>query len=253
MDVLCVPCLSDNYGWLVHCRATGCTASVDTPDAGPLAAALDTKGWRLTHILNTHHHHDHVGGNEALVRKYGCRVVGFGKDAARIPGITDFVHEGDEVAVGNLKAAVIETPGHTTGHIVYHFPADKALFSGDTLFSMGCGRLFEGTPAMMHASLAKLKALPQETQVYCAHEYTAANARFAATVDPGNPALAARIEEVQALRAAGEATIPTTIGGELQTNPFLRWDDTGVQAAVGLEGGDAVSVFAKVRALKDSF
>lgn len=247
------PCLSDNYGFLVHDVATGATATIDTPDVDAINAALAERGWTLTHILNTHHHFDHAGGNEALKAKWRCTVVGCGADAERLPGIDVRVAEGDEVELGASRARVIETDGHTVGHIVYHFADDGAAFVGDTLFALGCGRLFEGTPAQMWASLSKLMALPDETLVYCAHEYTQANAAFALSVDGGNPALVERSREIDRLRAEGRYTVPTTIGLERATNPFVRPSDAGLRASLALADASDVDVFAETRRRKDNF
>jgi len=251
IDVRQFPCLSDNYGFLVRDRETGLVAAIDTPDADAVDAELEKAGWRLTHILNTHHHPDHAGGNEALKKRWNCEVVAPADEAERIPGVDRAVREGDRVVLGESEARVIETPGHTSGHIVYHFEADAVAFVGDTLFAMGCGRLFEGTPAQMWKSLSKLAALPDETTVYCAHEYTQANARFALSVDAGNPALVARAAEVDRLRETDQPTVPTTIAAEKATNPFLRAEDPALMEAVGAH--DAVSSFAEIRRRKDSF
>lgn len=247
------PCLSDNYGYLARDRETGAVASIDTPDPAAINAALTLQGWRLTHILNTHWHPDHAGGNLALKEKWGCRIIGPKGEAAKIPGLDEMVGEGDRVMLGASRARVIETPGHTLGHIVYHFAEDGAAFVGDTLFALGCGRLFEGSPAEMWGSLSKIAALPPDTKLYCAHEYTQANARFALTADPDNKALAARAAEIDRLRATGTPTVPTTVALERQTNPFLRAKDPCVQAAIGMSGASPVEVFAEVRRRKDMF
>jgi hydroxyacylglutathione hydrolase len=247
------PCLSDNYGYLLHDPDSGATAAVDTPDAAEIALQLDAKGWRLTHVLNTHHHADHAGGNLELKRTTGCTIVGPRADAARIPGIDVAVGEGDVVALGAHRANVFDTPGHTRGHIVYHFAAARAAFVGDTLFAMGCGRLFEGTPRQMWSSLQKIMQWPDETRLYCAHEYTQSNARFALTVEPQNRALQQRAATVARLRAAGQATVPTTLGEERATNPFLRAQSQDLRATIELTDAADVDVFAKTRALKDSF
>jgi hydroxyacylglutathione hydrolase len=253
LEIHMFPCLKDNYGYLVHETITGATAAVDTPDAAAILAELRSKGWRLTEIWNTHHHADHAGGNLRLKSQTGCRIVGPRADAARIPGIDVSVGEGDVLDFGGHPVEVYDTPGHTRGHIVYRLPADGVAFVGDTLFAMGCGRLFEGTPAQMWGSLQKMLRWPGETRLYCAHEYTQTNARFALTVEPHNRALVERAEEVARLRAAGRPTIPTTVADERATNPFLRPDSGELQATIGLTGARAVDVFAKTRALKDAF
>ncbi len=253
LEVHMFPCLSDNYGFLIHDPEGDVTAVIDTPEVAPINAALEEKGWKLTHILNTHHHFDHAGGNEVLKAQWACTIVGAANDAARIPGIDVRVADGERLSFGSTEARVIETPGHTTGHIAYYFPEDGVAFVGDTLFALGCGRLFEGTPEQMWNSLKKLMALPDETVVYCAHEYTQSNAAFALSVEPDNADLLARAEEIDRLRAAGEPTVPTTIGLEKATNPFLRPDSPNLQATVGLDDGDLVAVFAETRRRKDSF
>ena len=246
--------LSDNYVYLLHEPESGATAAVDPAVAEPVLAATRARGWRLTHILNTHHHGDHTGGNLELKRHTGAQVVGAGRDADRIPGIDVEVREGDTFLLGHAAAMVFETPGHTSGHIAFWFPDSHALFCGDTLFSLGCGRLFEGTAAQMWDSLAKLRDLPGDTRVYCAHEYTASNGRFARLVERDNAALVARVDQVARLRAAGRPTIPSTMADERAANPFLRADEAAVARAVGMEPGtDPVRVFAELRRRKDVF
>jgi len=247
------PCLNDNFGVLLHDPDSGATASIDAPDAAAVEAALAKTGWRLTDILVTHHHADHTGGIPTLKQHHKCRVVAPRAEAQRIAGVDETVGEGDAVQVGALKGSVIETPGHTAGHISYFFPADKLAFVGDTLFSIGCGRVIEGNPEMMWQSLLKLRRLPDDTRFYCGHEYTEANIRFAKTIEPGNAALAARAEEVTRLRAAGQPTIPATIGAEKADNPFLRADLPEVANAVGLAGSPAWKVFAEIRERKNRF
>jgi len=247
------PCLTDNFGVLIHDAETGATASIDAPAAAAVEAALAKTGWRLTDILVTHHHGDHTAGILALKQRYQCRVVAPRNEAQRIALVDQTVGEGDTVQVGTLAGRVIDTPGHTAGHISYFFPADKLAFVGDTLFSIGCGRVIEGTPQMMWQSLLKLRNLPDDTRFYCGHEYTAANIRFAKTVEPDNTALAARAEEVDRLRAAGEPTIPATIGAEKVENPFLRADVPEVAQSVGLAGSPAWKVFAEIRERKNRF
>jgi hydroxyacylglutathione hydrolase len=246
-------CLSDNYGVLLHDPDSGATASIDAPEAAPVEAALKATGWKLTDILVTHHHHDHTGGIEALKSKYRCRVVAPAKEAAKIPGVDETVREGDKVKVGNLTANVIETPGHTLGHIAYWFHDDKLAFVGDTLFSIGCGRVIEGDAEMMWASLKKLRDLPNDTDIFCGHEYTAANIKFARTVEPNNKALAERDAEAKREVERGLPTIPVTIGEEKKANPFLRADVPEVAAGIGLAGKPAGQVFAEIRARKNSF
>jgi hydroxyacylglutathione hydrolase len=253
LEIHRLPAFTDNYVWLFRYDDDGAAAVVDPAEAGVVFDALGDLGWRLSHILNTHHHPDHVGGNTALKEATGCTVVGAANDADRIPGIDVRVAEGDTVALGDHIAAVFEVPGHTRGHIAYHFAADRALFCGDTLFSLGCGRLFEGTPQQMWQSLLKLRALPDDTMVYCAHEYTNANADFALSVDPGNASLKARAEQVVRLREAGEPTVPSALGEEKRANPFLRADDRALQVAIGMSGADPATVFAEVRHRKDTF
>ncbi|HEX4409405.1 MAG TPA: hydroxyacylglutathione hydrolase [Xanthobacteraceae bacterium] len=247
------PCLSDNFGVLIHDPASGATASIDAPEAAPVEAALKKTGWTLTDILVTHHHGDHTAGIGELKAQHKCRVVAPRAEAARIAHVDETVGEGDKVKVGGLEAGVIETPGHTAGHISYFFPADKLAFVGDTLFSIGCGRVIEGNPEMMWHSLLKLRALPDDTRFYCGHEYTAANVRFAKTIEPNNKALAARAEEVAKLLSAGKATIPVTIGAEKQANCFLRADDAAVAQSLGLAGRPAWKVFAEIRERKNRF
>jgi hydroxyacylglutathione hydrolase len=253
IDIHMFPCLSDNYGFLIHDADRGLTAAIDTPSAAAIRAALAEKGWRLTHIFNTHHHADHAGGNAELKAETGCQIIGPRADAGRIPGIDIQYGDGDTFTFGNHSVQVFDTPGHTTGHIVYYLPEDAVAFVGDTLFSMGCGRLFEGTPGQMWASLQKLLRWPDATRLYCAHEYTQANAKFALSVEPNNPELVARSQQVDALRARDEPTVPTTLALEKATNPFLRPSSAEIQASVGCDGRDLVEVFARTRALKDAF
>jgi len=246
-------CLDDNYGYLLHDHITRVTACIDTPDVAAIETALAANGWKLTHILNTHHHYDHAGGNLELKEKTRAIVVGPHADAARIPGIDIRLSDQDDYYFGKHKAVIYETPGHTIGHVVYYFAAAGIVFVGDTLFSMGCGRLFEGTPEQMWHSLQKLLALPDETLVYCAHEYTQSNARFALTLEPHNNALVERAAQVAKLRAANLPTVPTTMGLERQTNPFLRPDSAELRATLGMLDADNVAVFAETRRRKDKF
>lgn len=244
-------CLTDNFGVLLHDPETGATASIDAPEAAPIEAALQQTGWRLTDILVTHHHADHTQGIAALKERHHCRVTAPRDEARRIAHVDATAGGGDRVRVGGLEARVIATPGHTAGHISYFFPADQLAFVGDTLFSIGCGRVIEGNPEMMWTSLLKLRDLPDETQFYCGHEYTEANIRFARTIEPGNTALAARAEAVEQLVAAKKFTIPATIGAEKAANPFLRADDAALAQSLGLAGKPAWQVFAEIRERKN--
>ncbi len=251
LDVVRIPVLKDNYVWLL--RSGDAVAAVDPAVDGPVEDELAARGWRLTHILNTHHHNDHVGANLVLKARHGLTIVGPRADRDRIPGIDIEVGDGETYVLGGAAARVFDVPGHTRGHIAYWFEAAGALFCGDTLFALGCGRLFEGTPAQMWASLLKLRALPDGTKVHCAHEYTQSNARFALSVDPGNAALRARARSVDEARAAGRATVPSALGEEKATNPFLRADDPAFARAMGLAGRPPAEVFAAIRAAKDRF
>jgi len=246
-------CFKDNYCVLLHDPSNGATAAIDAPEAGPVEEALRTTGWRLTDILVTHHHADHTGGINELKARHACRVVAPRNEAARIPAVDVSLREGDFVTVGSLVGRVLETPGHTAGHISYWFKSEKLAFTGDTLFYIGCGRLLEGSADMMWQSLLKLRGLPDETQVYCGHEYTAANVHFALTVEPNNPALRARAEEVVRLSETKRPTIPSTIGEEKAANPFLRADLPEVAKSVDLTDAPPVQVFAAIRARKDKF
>jgi hydroxyacylglutathione hydrolase len=247
-------CLQDNFGLLLHDDVAGAVATVDAPDGAAIAAELKRLDWPLTDILLTHHHLDHVQGVPLLKSLFpGARVVGAKRDAARLPPLDLEVEDGDEVAVGGSKARVIAAPGHTSGHILYYFEAEGVVFVGDTLFSLGCGRVFEGTMATMWESLGKIAALPHETRVYCGHEYTLSNGKFAAAVDPSNASLRQRILEVEALRRAGRATLPTTIGLERATNPFLRANDPGLRRSVGMADADPAAVFGALRERKNRF
>ena len=253
LEIERVPVLQDNYVWLAHEPGANLTAVIDPAVAAPVMAAAKARGWTITHVLNTHHHPDHVGGNLEIKQATGCTIVGPSHDRDRIPGLDVEVSDGGSYDFGQERAEVFFVPGHTRGHIAYWFAASDALFCGDTLFIMGCGRLFEGTPEQMWKSLSRLRTLPASAKIYCAHEYTQSNARFALTVDPANDDLKARAAWVDRMRADGKATVPGTLGDERKTNPFLRADTPGVAAAVGLAGADAVKVFAEVRRRKDVF
>src|SRR4051794_27923461 len=244
-------CRSDNFGVLIHDSETGRTASIDAPEAAPIEAALRRQGWTLTDILVTHHHEDHVEGIEALKASSGCRVVANAADAHRIPAVDETVSPGGTVSVGTLEARVIDTPGHTVGHIAYWFEAAKILFAADTLFSLGCGRVLEGTMSQMWRSLEALRTLPDDTQVYCGHEYTLSNARFAISVDPSNEALKRRAAEVETQRSRHQFTLPVLLGAEKRENPFLRADDATIAAQLGMSGADPVAVFTELRERKN--
>jgi hydroxyacylglutathione hydrolase len=250
-EVRLFTCLSDNFGYLIHDPATKATASIDAPEAAPIIKALDAAGWTLTDILVTHHHHDHVGGIPELKQKYGCRVVAPHDKTTKIGDVDLRVGNAEIVKVGNLLARVLETPGHTLDHISYVFDAEKTLFAADTLFSIGCGRVFEGTYPMMWDSLLKLRALPDDFKLYCGHEYTASNVKFALTVEPDNAALTARAEEVTRLRAAGRPTIPSLLGEEKKANVFLRADDPAVAVKLHMKGASAADVFGELRERKN--
>src|ERR1700749_998753 len=235
-DIRTFPCLNDNFGYLIHDPATKATASIDAPEAAPVIQALEREGWTLSDILITHHHHDHVGGVAALKRKYQCRVVAPHDKTTKIADVDLRVAHGDIIKVGNLIPRVLETPGHTLDHISYVFDGEKALFAADTLFSIGCGRVFEGTFPMMWDSLLKLRAVPDDFSLYCGHEYTASNVKFALTVDADNPALQARAAEVTKLRADNKPTIPVLLGDEKKSNVFLRADAGDVAAKLHMKG-----------------
>ena len=246
------PALSDNYGVLIHDPASDVTASIDAPEAHAVLDALARTGWRLTHILTTHHHHDHTGGNAALKAQTGCTIVGPRAEATKIPGLDKAVGEGDSFEFGQFEVRVLDVPGHTAGHIAYWLPEAKVAFVGDTLFAMGCGRLFEGSAETMWTSLGKLMALPSDTALYCGHEYTASNAAFALTVEPENAQLVARADEVRKARERGEPTLPTRLDVELETNPFLRASSPDIQQRLGMIGEPLWKVFGEIRRRKDN-
>ncbi|WP_322864975.1 hydroxyacylglutathione hydrolase [Aquicoccus sp. G2-2] len=254
LDLVTIPCLSDNYAFLAHCPDTGDTAVIDLPEAAPILAALNERGWHLTHILLTHHHYDHIDGLDEVKAAFpDAVVIGAEADAERLPPLDLKVKENATITVGIEWVRVLDVSGHTVGHIAYHFPESGYVFTGDSLMALGCGRLFEGTPAQMFDSLSKLAALAPDTLICSGHEYTLANAKFALTVEPGNAALQKRARDTEEARAAGQPTVPSTLRLELDTNPFLRADSAEVQQAVGLPGGDPAAVFAAVRKAKDDF
>jgi hydroxyacylglutathione hydrolase len=253
LEIEQIPILSDNYVYLVREPRAGATGVVDPGVAPPVLERLQRKGWTLDWILITHHHGDHTGGNLELKQATACRIVGPKKDAARIPGIDLGLVEGDRFRLGEAEAEILETPGHTLGHISYWFGDAEALFCADTLFSLGCGRVIEGQFEQMWDSLSKLARLPDDALVYCAHEYTQANARFALTIDPDNPALRARAAEADRQRAAGQPTVPTRLGAERAANPFLRPQDAAIRRRLGMPDAGDAEVFAEIRKRKDRF
>lgn len=252
-DLITIPCLSDNYAYLLRDHSSGEVAAIDVPEAAPLAAELAARGWTLRQVWLTHHHFDHVEGLADLLAAHPATVVGAAADAHRLPALDVQVAEGDVVALGALEAQVLDVSGHTVGHIAFYVPGAQAVFTADSLMALGCGRLFEGTPAQMWTSLQKLMALPPETTVCSGHEYTASNAKFARTVDPSNPALISRISEIEAARAQGQPTVPSPLATELSTNPFLRPADAGIRATLGMQDASDTAVFTEIRKRKDNF
>ena len=251
LHLVTVPCRSDNYAFLIHDEGTGRTALIDAPEAAPIAAALAARGWTLSDILITHHHGDHVEGIPAL--RAGARVIGAAADAHRLPELDLAVSPGDSFETCGQTAHVLDAPGHTVGHIAFHLPEAQLLFTGDSLMAMGCGRLFEGTPAQMWGTMERLRGLPPETVIGSGHEYTRANMDFALTLEPENRDLISRSDAIDTARRAGEATVPSTLAEELRTNPYLRADDPALMQALDLEGAAPVDVLAEVRARKDRF
>src|ERR1700760_4121535 len=250
-EIRLFPCLTDNFGYLVHDPASRAVASIDAPEAAPIIKALEREGWTLTDILVTHHHGDHVGGVAELKQKYNCRVIAPNDKSAKIANVDTRVGQGDVVKIGGLLARVLETPGHTLDHVSYVFDTDKALFAADTLFSIGGGRVFEGIYPMMWDSLLKLRALPDDFKLYCGHEFTASNVKFALGVEPDNAALKARAEQVARLRAENKPTVPTLLGEEKKANVFLRADDAAVAAKLHMKGAAPAEVFAELRERKN--
>ena len=246
-------CRSDNYGLLLHDHKTGATAAIDAPNAAEIERQLESKGWKLTHILTTHHHGDHVEGNLTLKERFGCSIVGPRAEAPKIPGIDRQVSGGDHFMWEGREVQVMDCPGHTLGHIAFHMPSEDAVFAGDTLFSLGCGRVFEGTMEQMYHSVTQFAGLDPATRLYCGHEYTQSNARFALAVEPGNAALEKRAAEVDRLIAEGRMTCPSTIGAELAVNPFLRTGSAGIRKTLGMATASDAEVFAELRARKNSF
>lgn len=253
LELVTVPCLKDNYAFLAHDAATGATAVVDVPEAAPILNALAARDWKASHILITHHHDDHIAGLKALAAATGARVLGAAADSHRLPRLDEALREGDVVRIGMDEGKVIAVPGHTLGHIAYHFPDSGLLFTGDSLMALGCGRVFEGTMPQMWESLSKLAVLPPGTLVCSGHEYTLSNARFALTVEPENAALQTRAAAVAAARAEGRPTVPSRLSEELATNPFLRAGQPDVKRAMGMEAASDAEVFAAIRSAKDRF
>jgi len=253
MDILILPALKDNYVYVVRDPASDAVAVIDPAEAGPVIRDIEKRGWRITAVFNTHHHDDHIAGDLQIKTRYRCPVIGPGNDRARMPEIDIGVGDGDHYQFGSETVEVIGTPGHTRSHLAFHFPKAGAVFCGDTLFSLGCGRLFEGSALEMWTSLVRLRALPSQTKVCCAHEYTLSNARFALSVEPGNAALAARADQARHQRDQDLPTVPTTIAEERATNPFLRADRPEIQAALHMTGAAPADVFAELRRRKDRF
>lgn len=253
IEIIQLTALTDNYVYLLHDPTSKETAVVDPATAQPILEILNEKKWGLKYILNTHHHFDHIGGNLELKKKTNCQILTSTKDQTRIPGADKVLKHNDQIQLGNQVAEIIETPGHTLGHIVYYFRTSNALFCGDTLFSMGCGRLLEGTAEQLWHSLQQLKNLPKNTRIYCSHEYTQANGKFALSLEPNNQLLKQRIQQVNQLRSANEATVPSTLEQELATNPFLREDSSDIQQSINMLGRPATEIFKKIRELKDNY
>ncbi len=252
-EIVTLPCLADNYAFLVHAPRGGETALVDAPEAAPVLKALEARGWQLDQIWLTHHHWDHVEATDEIRAATGARVFGAGADAHRLPPLDLALADGDSFAFAGHEVSVMDVSGHTVGHIAYHIADARAAFTGDSLMALGCGRVFEGTFAQMWESLSKLAALPPETRVFSGHEYTAANARFALSVEPDNAALAQRAAQTEAARARGRATVPSSLAQELATNPFLRAGQPGIKRALGMENRPDAEVFAEIRRQKDAF
>ena len=253
LELVTLPCLEDNYAYLLHDDVHQATAVIDVPDAGPILDALAARGWQASEVWLTHHHWDHVDGAAALSSEFDAKIIGAAQDAHRLPPLAQEVSPGESFELFGREVQVIDVPGHTVGHVAFYMPSENALFSGDSLMALGCGRLFEGTPAQMYDTLTKLSGFPADTVIYSGHEYTADNADFAMTIEPGNEALQNRVAAVKQARAANNPTVPSLLSDELATNPFLRSTSPEVQATVGLTGADPVAVFTEVRKRKDNF
>ncbi len=253
LEIITIPCLADNYAFLLHDADNKITALVDAPESYPIDRVLEANGWNLDMILITHHHADHIDGIDELRDKYGAKVIGAKADAHRLPALDQMVSEGDSVVVGGCEGKVFDVSGHTVGHIAFHFPDAKAVFTADSLMALGCGRLFEGTAEMMWESLSKLSALPQDTLVYSGHEYTMSNAKFALTIEPDNSELQTRSAKLALDRSNDIASVPSLLSLELETNPFLRANLPEVKTAIGMQDATDVEVFAEIRSRKDNF
>ncbi len=252
-DIVTIPCLSDNYAYLLRDQDTQEVAVIDVPEAGPILKALEENDWALSQIWLTHHHPDHIDGVADVLEEYAAKVFGAQADAHRLPPLDQALAEGDAFNLGNYEVQIIDVPGHTVGHIAFHVPEAKLAFTADSLMALGCGRLFEGTPAQMWESLQKLAALPDDTVICSGHEYTASNAKFALTIDPQNAVLISRSAAIDAARQKGEATVPSLLSLEMQTNPFLRPADPGIRANLGMPDATDTDVFTEIRARKDAF
>ncbi|MFT5065688.1 MAG: hydroxyacylglutathione hydrolase [Yoonia sp.] len=248
-----VPCLVDNYAFIIGNPATKEAAVIDVPEAAPINAALLAGGWHLTTVLLTHHHWDHIDGLDGLTNRADLHVIGAAADAHRLPELNTAVSEGDTIRICGEDAAILDVSGHTVGHIAFHFPQSGFIFTADSLMALGCGRLFEGTPAQMWSSMQKLRALPSDTVICSGHEYTASNAAFALTLEPANADLRSRVEAIKAARLLDEPTVPSTLALEQQTNPFLRADVPALKHAIGMDNADSTTVFTEIRARKDRF
>lgn len=252
-ELVTIPCLNDNYAFLLRDKTSGEVALIDAPEPGPILAELETRGWTLSQIWLTHHHWDHIDGLPGILEKHPAKVIGAQADAERLPPLDIAVTEGDHVTLGDLSAQIIDVSGHTVGHIAFYVPAAQTVFTADSLMALGCGRLFEGKPAQMWESLQKLRDLPAQTVVASGHEYTASNAKFALTVDPENEDLISRAATIEAARRAGEATVPSLLSLEIATNPFLRPDDASIRRTLGMPNATDTDVFTEIRARKDKF
>ena len=253
LQIETIACLSDNYAFLAHDPNSGATALIDAPEAGPILERLDQKGWSLSHVLITHHHYDHVDGLADVLAKHPAQVIGNAADAERLPPLDIALNDGDTLKIGAAEGTMLDVSGHTIGHVAFHFPSAKVVFTADSLMALGCGRVFEGSKPQMHASMQRIAVLPPETLVCSGHEYTEANAKFALTIDPDNAALISRVAAIKKMREARQATVPSLLQLELDTNPFLRASDPGIQTHLGMQGASSEAVFTEIRTRKDNF